>query len=255
MPQTVRGTDLARERIELVFDPATGDAYQETWSGTKAAIEAKHALMRAAGYKSRISNNGHRWECVVTIGNDGSGGSETPLDKWSVSYEWPQISIFNLPQAAKEADSYIDRAQYRLDIEEAVKNGVECPLDPGNFPFAHHLHRMLSRGTEAYEVRRPLLKRSRTFSTAYATRALLTPLEYVYKTSVMDDWFGVPAVIMAQLPADPGTNMTPAGTTWGWRVKGDESDTIPFLNRIEEVKTWIFAAWDTDLHTIVSTPP
>lgn len=251
---TTRGRLCTRESIDYTFSPSTGEGYRETYIGTPQAILGLYESYKRAGFEAELKSGGGAWRLYITFGAAETNRTQIPTDKWEIDYEWPQVSVWSHPAAAKEADGYIDRAQYRKDIEDTVKDGEACTFDPIAYPYAHKLHRWLSRGIEAHEVRRPILKRSRTYSLGYGgQRATLTSSEPVYTTGALAAHFGIDSRVLAQLPADPGPSETPAFTIWGWRLRRDSSEIIPFVNKVQESKDWTYAAWDTDLYNIVTS--
>jgi hypothetical protein len=64
--------------------------------------------------------------------------------------------------------------------------------------------------------------------------------------------FGLPAKIQSQLPANPSAADTPATADWGWWMRTDRSEQIPALNKLEEIKEWVFAAWEIGIFNVIA---
>lgn len=239
------------------FDPASGETLEHAWRGPKAPIFALYAAFRRSGIRASVTNSGPVYTLTAEIASLINEGEETPLDDWEIDHEMVQVSVFNVPEVTAEAKTYTSKAQYRKDIEDAVRKGETKPpmYNPatGVYPFSNWVYTELSRGNEATELDRIVLRRVRHFSFKYAKRAELTVLPTVYKTPALLRVFSpVPDVIQKQLPADPGPADTPELTEWGWKVRRDKSVPIPRLNKVREEKEWVFAAWALLNHRVVS---
>lgn len=238
------------------FDPATGDTLEHSWSGPKAPIFALYSAFRRSRIAARVDHKGPVYTLRANIGalqND----AETPQDEWEIDHEMVQTSLFNVPEVTQEAYRWVEEAgsvtgppaegivhtiaMYRRLLEDAVKRGEPNPLQ--TYPIASLVYLELSRGNEAMELDRIILRRIRHFSPQYAERAKLTRLPNVYSTLALIETFAVPKLVQDQLPATPATEDTPRNTFWGWKVRRDRSVVIPRMNKIREEKEWVFAAW------------
>jgi hypothetical protein len=240
------------------FDPATGDTLEHSWSGPKAAIFALYGAFRRSRIAARVEHRGPVYTLQANIGalqND----AETPQDEWEIDHEMVQTSLFNVPEVTQEAQRWVAEvnsspgpqpagvvptvAMYRRLLEDAVRKGEPNPLPSQFWPIASLVYLELSRGNEATELDRIILRRIRHFSPQYPERAKLTRLPNVYSTLALIETFSVPKLIQDQLPATPPPGDTPKNTFWGWKVRRDRSVVIPRMNKIREEKEWVFAAW------------
>lgn len=261
MPSVATGlAGAVRESTEWIIDPDLGDSIQETWNGLRFQILSLAQGFKKIGAKVRVSHRGPKYSLTVTIGQTPARGVETPVDKYEWDTEQFQSSIFNSPGISREAAAFealninYSRADYRRLIETAVKNGqrLTVPLAPAaSFPFANSAWRSLCRGVESFPLKRLVLRRIRTFSLDYAQRQTLEAFPTAYTSAAMavapPDGFGIPQKIFSQFPADPTAVETPDGTFWGWWLRTDRSEQIPALNKVEETREWVFAAWDESL--------
>lgn len=252
-----------RYGIEYEFDPTTGDQTTESWRGTRPAIVSLARAFARNGYRVRTSNSGPVWEMQLRYGREVSQAVEVPIDTYGFDTEEAQVSIFAFPTAVEEANRDGNPANYRRLIEDAVKNGTPNPYnnDLANFPFSQVLHIDLSRGIEAYPIRRLVLSRNRTYSIGYGIRTgatetmkrvVLNASPVVYTTTALVRDFAIPKVIADQLPPNPPAEQTPVGTQWAWYLRGDSSRVIPALAKVEEQRQWVFAAWTAPYYTVVT---
>jgi hypothetical protein len=251
MPISVKGfAGPIRTRSEITFDPVLGDGVMEWWKGPKQAILGMARYFKEQGYRCTARSAGPLWEFQIFIGK--SDSDEAAQDRWTFDKDFPQISIFALPWVAAEAAKYVSKAQYRKDLEDAVKNGKDNPLDVTQFPLSIGVYEDLSRGTEAYEVERVILRRTRTYSFTFPDKIVLQPLPVVYSEKTLVATFKIPASIQAQMPDPPAdVTLTPSGTRWAWKTRHDSCDEIPYLNKFQEIKEWVFAAWSTHLYAVL----
>jgi hypothetical protein len=256
MPSRVKGYGGAtRIRSELAFDPTLGDGVTETWEGPRTAILSLYRQQRLLGYRCKARNAGAKWQFEIFIGR--TEAAEQPIDRFTWDRDYIQQSIFNLPQAAVEAAKFTDQglfisaADYRKAIEDSVTQGKANKWAADGLVVGPFLFDLLSRGVEAYEVERLVLRRTRSFSTNFTPRIVLEPLPVVYSTQGLIDTFDIPNEISAQFPKDPDKAFTPSGTRWGWKTRHDSSDQIPALGKVQEIKEWVFAAWSTGIYTFI----
>lgn len=230
-----------RTRIETFFDPATGERVREYWQGARLSILGLENGFKRAGFKVSSGNSGAKWELVVEFPYQPEDQVEIPATKWNLDMEGVQVPIWAHPDADKEMDVYSSRAKYVQDIQNAVKDGKPCPLDPVDFPVANYIYFELTRGFEALELKRPVLQRARTYSLSYTQQVVVNAIETVYTTSALIRVFGVDPAVAKRLPADPPT--WPVGTVWAWKLRKQNQQFIPALNKTEEIQDWTFAAW------------
>lgn len=254
MPSVATGlAGAVRVNSEWVIDPDLGDSIEETWQGLKYQIFSLAQGFKKIGAKARVTHRGPLYQVIVTIGQTPARGVEVPVDKYEWDSEQFQVSIFNAAGPSAEALSYsvsanVPLSRYRQVIEDAVKKGTDIAVpfpSESSFPWAWSLYRRLSVGVEAYPLKRLVLRRVRTFSLDYAGRIELSATPIAYSTAALVSTFAIPNKIALQLPEYPSNADTPAYTRWGWWMRTDRSEQIPALNKVEEVREWVFAAWST----------
>jgi hypothetical protein len=249
MGTVIHGTIPTRTRVRQVIDSASGNSWEHEWVGSIAGIASLAATLVAAGARVRDESANGVGRLIATYSVDPDNPSaEEAVDRYEFEMEPVQVSLFNHPAVALESDGYVNQSQYKSDIEEAVSSGAALTLSATEYPLAHEVYRLLSRGVEAYEIKRPVLSRVRAFSPNFSGRVVLSAVETVYTTAALVRDFAIPATVASQLPANPPE--TPEGTTWAWKLRGDRSVFIPAQNRIEETRDWVFASWSTLLYTV-----
>jgi hypothetical protein len=235
---------------EPFYSAETGYGLRQTWHGSKAAIVAKLSTYAQQGYNGTTSKSaGGSWQLVISL-------PDVAFDRWEIDTEWEQRSLFALPQADAEMSAYSNagstgRAAYKKMIEDAVSNGDNAlSVTEGAYPYAYVIFRLMSRGVEAYEVRRPVIRRRRTVALQWATPITLDQNENVYTTAKLITTFAIPALVQLQLPANPA--VTPIDCAWAWKTRTQASSSVPALNKTEEQTEWVFAAWPTKYYTLIS---
>lgn len=125
-----------------------------------------------------------------------------------------------------------------------MRDGIEFVYSD---PDEQALFELFSRGAEAYESPRFVVTRSRVIPVGYAQPAEVSATELIYTTGQLIATFGVPQGFRQKLPITGPT--TPSNTMWGWRVRANDSQFHPSVNKVEERMEWAFAAWSTLLYT------
>lgn len=241
-------------RSGLSYDGSSGTVWEEQWVGSDAGINAKYVEAIALGGKARRTyDQGQAGLYVVYARDPNDASPEVPFIEWEDDVTTEQVDLFAWAPAVAEAETYVEGsvAQYRNDIKDAVDNGEPFPLDAANFPVGSYIYSLLSRGVTSIPLNRPTLTRTREFSSAYEGRNQMTARQTIWTTAALISEFNIPAAVQARLPDDPPANETPAGTVWAWRLAVDRSSYNVSKGKIQEVKTWEFAAWVTSFFNYV----
>jgi hypothetical protein len=240
---------------KFVTDPVAGSSWVLTYEGTAYGVELVGASLLSFGAKIDVTEDGGKCRLVATFAKDPATASdpaaEVPKDRYDLDWELVQASIFSIPAATNEAKGYVSAAQYKKDITDAANNGDKYPLSESSYPVGKLLYQLLTRGTEHYEFKRPVLSRVRTYTDKYPNRTVIEQRETVYTTSSLISTFGIPSDIQAVLPLNPGTTDTPDNAVWAWKLRGERLSYNSGTRRYEESLTWAFAAWDTNLYNLV----
>lgn len=260
MPTTYGSTqfgadgNLCLANVQQTNDPnASGRAWDYTYVGTESSINALASSLTSQGVRFRTASAGGEFSLTATytgLDRDQDPSAETPTDSYGLDTEGVNVSIFAHPRATAEAASYISPAQYKKDIEDALAEGAVNPISETTYPFSATIYRALSRGQEYFELRRPILRRTRTFSARYADRADVEARQVAWRTSTLITAFALPADVSARLPADPDATDTPVGTVWVWRLTLDSSEYNIAQRQWTESKVWVFEAVDPNFYTV-----
>ena len=250
MGTVIHGTIPTLTRRRQVIDSASGNSWEHEWTGSVSGIAALAVALVAAGARVRDESANGVGRLIATYSFDPENPTgEEAVDRYEFDMEQVQVSLFNHPAVALEAAQLGENgpALYKETIEGYVRDGAAYALG-ANYPLGEEVYRLLSRGVESYEIKRPVLSRARAFSPNFSGRVVLSAVETVYTTAALVRDFAIPATVASQLPDNPAE--TPEGTAWAWKLRGDRSIYIPQLNRIEETRDWVFAAWSTLLYVV-----
>jgi len=242
---------VLEERVPT-FDPETGHGYMETYSGTRASIEAKLFELASIGMSVRISSQGPLWKIQAVASGMPNGQDEAPSDKWELDTEYVQEDIRMNPKVLAAAVSpitlawWIKQIEADLDLEQpkGLKKKESDVIDPSH----QELYNLKARGVESHEIERPVLRRRRLIGINHLDRMSMSQVGLVWTTAALIGAFNIPPEIHAKLPNDP--EITPTGTVWGWKGRTNSSVITLGSRKAEETREWVFAAWPTLLYSI-----
>ena len=236
---------------EREFDPVIGDRTVQTWEGDEEDLQAQATLFRQQGFRARVYQyGGPVYRMQVSLPDDG-GGTGTPpqVDTWERITETAQEDIRNNPLlvaavTATVPDNLKSAAMnaFYKDFKQKIRDGNN-QVTFGE-PALQAFFDLLSRGTDAHEVRRTVLRRRRSLPLTYLAQSEVLAVERIYSTAALVNAYQVPQAIASKLPV--AGDITPSNTAWGWKERADTS-TITGL-KVEELKEFVFAAWSTALY-------
>jgi hypothetical protein len=243
---------------ERVFDEQTGFQTVATYEGFKAAVDSALGLLsniRGLRMNSR-QDNGPWYRMTVSYAGTVEGTDEPPVDTWSRIVEFAQEDIRNNPNVIKlvTAAAGVGATTAQIankmfawfkDIQDARK------ADPPALPEPHDIgedlvYELYSRGAEAHEQKRIVVRRRRIIPVSFAQPATIRAVEIVYTTEQLIAAFGVPLEFQPLLPPNPP--FLPSNAMWGWRERSNTTDFVGSINKTEETMEWVFAAWSTVLY-------
>lgn len=247
----VGNTNLTVVNIDRDFDPQTGWRVVFTYQGFQDPCNAQAALSATQGAKTSVRQfQGPVYRATISWGNSQDGSAEVPVDRWERVTEYVQEPLANNPNiiAAAGADGKI-LSKWLKEIRKDLDSDVPQGLDATASDSQRAVYDLMSRGVQAHEVKRFVLRRRRTISLFYADVAVPNAVENIYSTAKLAQVFGIPNVIFAKLPATPAS--APSNTVWSWKERADDSQYTPAYNKSEEVKDWVFAAWSTVVYNLI----
>lgn len=259
-------TGWQRVARRLVTNQPTGAQWEYVYEGTKANLLPLAENLDAKGARITLELRPGKSTLTALWGFDPGSSpetgdpstGETPAQNWEINAEPVQYSVFNLPSVAKEAEKYVTVAQYKADLENAVKNGEAFPFSQTEYPKAYTLFTCyLSRGIEYWEGYRPVIRRNLSYSSTYNNRTTperVSPTTKVYTRDALIRIFSVPATFQPRIPLepDPAVMPLPRLSAWGWRQRTSTAGYSQMQRKWEEVSEWDFAAWPTDLYEVVT---
>jgi hypothetical protein len=245
---TFASSGVTQGSARLVFDQRGGNTWEYTYEGTATGIAAQAAALQAAGARTSIDNSGpiHRLVASFVRDPNESTSAEVAFDVWNIENEEYQVSVFATTRAIEEAGSYTNRALYRSDIEEAVRNGEAYPLSASEFPVGQYIYNLLTQGIDTQPQKLPVISRNRTYSLTYTGtphRVTVTPVVYTRAALIAD--FGIVSPLLDRIPPDPSITL-PEGFVWGWYL-ARESFSYQIERgalKVTENLGWRFGAWN-----------
>lgn len=236
------------------------------FKGPKDALRIASAQWVAIGAKYTIREDGPYSEATVTIGGNSYDpglpiSDQTPPQvgeladiRYEFRTDYVDISIFALPAVAREATATGNPAGYKYALETAVKNGD--PLPPNSGTMATKIYQKLSRGEDSFPVARVSLTRIATFSGNLGLPQVPQGIPPVYVPASFALNWNLPFAVQQMLPpvpVDPATGQVqaPAGTAWGWKQTNYSTNLITKTNQVEQVISWTFAPYDTDIYPFI----
>jgi hypothetical protein len=248
-------------RSGLSFDGSSGQVWEEQWVGSDAGIAAKYVEAIALGGKARRTyDQGQAGLYVVYARDPNDVSPEVPYEEWDDDVTTEQTDLFSWAPVVNEAKDFVSAstnrtgtiAAYRKDIKDAVDDGLAYPLSRTSWPVGAFVYDLLSKNVTSIPLNRPTLTRTREFSSAYTGRNQMTARQSIWTTAALISAFNIPAAVQSRLPDDPPANETPSGTVWAWRLAVDRSSYNVSKGKIQEVKTWEFAAWVSSFFNYVT---
>ena len=247
--QGISGSTPQLVGTQITADPALSPVFVSTYRGEKTMLRAyTDNTWIPEGAKVTLDESGPMGIATVTYArNPNTQENDNTISvRWDISTDRVDVSLFSLPAVDLEANTYISVAQYRTDIEDAVKNGTTLTMSAANFPLAYIVWAKLSRGQDSFPTTRVSLTRSRTFSTQYVVLEPLTSFPPIYTTAGLISEYSVPAVIQSILPSPPAN--VPANQQWGWLQTDRSTNYTQKTNSVEERYSWAFFAADLDIY-------
>jgi hypothetical protein len=242
------------------FDPQAGFVYVQRYNGSEAAVRALETGFIAGRARTRIVQDGPHYILEVRTAAPQDGSVELPIDKWEFDTDFVQDPIWSGPKIIAAAAAFGATQNPVLTADDVIKqwrddfktksDAKTLPKDTGFTGDKLHLYvSNVVRGQEAIEVERAILTRVRSFSATYAGQVILDAVPKVYTTGSLISLFAIPPAIANRLPGNPA--YTPLYTAWGWKKRKDSSEFILAINKVQETKDFVFAAWDTLSHDII----
>lgn len=236
------GVTVAAE--EPQFDAETGALWVDvTFKGSRAAIFDVGTDLQAQGVAYQCSQDGpvHSLRArMPTVIN-----TEQPQDRYEISTEAQDKSIFEHPsaiQAAAEYDNELtsDGAEtWREVAEKAVSENVIGATSGVIGSVIRHLR----AGVTGWQIDFIVLRRFRQVALGYAAAAgkiTLDDGQFIYTTAQLN----LPDAVYFNLPDTPA--VPSADYSWGWRKRGQRVEIVG--NFAEQTVELVFAPWSTFLY-------
>lgn len=244
------GVGLALVKVEEQFRAGdTGTVFNYEWVGSEEACRSTADALRGLGFDSTLSQEDGNWRLVGFITDQSVilGGSENVETTWELDQNFSEIDFFHIGKIHDALTTeQIEAVKKELDKGE---DGKETVFTGAAAEIQKQAYRLKRQGVESVYQARPVLRRTFTYSSRYAQRSVIDLSPNRYTTAQLVSLFNVPAVVAAQLPADPA--LKPQDTTFGWIVQRSTATTGLRSQTINEVTEWVFAAWADALYDSV----
>lgn len=221
--------------ISPASDPVRGQSWAYLYTGTRTGIETLAANLALQGVRYTARHERGLSSLEAYFGADPNGGSESPIDSYSRDVDIITEDTFANPLLWPWMFSNSNPAEARKLMLDAVNEGN---LASFNNPAADAAYLALTRGKNTYSYRPPTLRRTRSFSTSYASPRTPSTIPVAYTREALIREFSIPAAIASSMiPADPTTPL-PESTRWLWMLTQDSSETSRGGLRITETMVW-----------------
>lgn len=242
---------------EVNFDFQHGTQVSLIYEGPEADIKAFAAQFALVARAHAYRHEGPVWRVRITGGKDLTGEPDTQvLERWTRRTETVQLDIKSNPKLIATAGSEQTLGRWVKEIKSILKDGnPENPswptieAVPAKQQAKVDLLKLMARGTDAYETSRIVLVQRLVKPLNQLGLSAVRAVPAFYSTAAMVH-FNVPAPLLAELPPDGGPK--PSNTEWGWMQRDNDEDITPVLDKVEQTRTWAFAAWSTLLYEYVA---
>jgi hypothetical protein len=238
---------------EIEFDLQHGVRITLIYEGDEASMKALAAQF-SAGNARAARHDGPVWRTRVTGGPELAGGGDpSAVEKWSLKSETVQVDIRNNPKLIQAAGNETTLAKWVKECKDTLKDPAGTPLpvdsDPNKQASKQALFELMARGTDSYEVSRPVLVERLIKPLSQLHQLEIWAVPVFYSTTALVSNYGIPTPLATKLPPNPATK--PSNTQWGWKERDNEEDITPVYNKVEHVRMWAFAAWSTLMYDYV----
>lgn len=276
----------ARVGRRFITNNPNGVQWEYIYEGTQAnllplatnlSLKGARVTLELNAGKSTLSalwgfNPGDNPEDGSTAPNTG----EQPVDRFELTKEPEQISIFSLPKVIAEAKTFqgsppssssskttttsTGAAAYKYILETAAKNGESMPLIPSGisdyplYPMAGYIwENYLTKGVTHWDGWRPVVRRTREYSLTYDLNtptdkvSMTTP---VYTRDKLISEFGIPPNFANRIPLDPTDDHPGDNEIFGWRFRSFHYGYDIGTRKVSESSEWDFASWSIGLYEI-----
>jgi len=258
-------------RNEATYSHGQGWSHLREYRGGDSEVTGVMNALIDGGWECSTSRDDQYTRLVATRGGSEFNAETDFYDKFSITKETLQKSIWTLPKIVKAVDEFgvantgYSLPFFKMTIEEALSSGDEAemvnwfgpkPGTAGDYTgTAWSVYNELCRGADSYETEYIVLARERVVSVEYyVTDTMPIPQansQYIYTSSAaLRGAFGIPTIDGVTWPDDAGapTNST-TDLQWGWRERRREIRWQEGA-RVEVSQDWVWAEWSTNLYQI-----
>lgn len=243
------GVILVAEEPAHDADSGT-DMFDTTWAGSRAAIFGLATDLRAQGISFRTTQSGPVYMLtarVPTVQPD-----EVPPDRYEISTEAVDKSVFEIPEAIAESQVYDGllpegAETYKQWAEQTA--ATKRNFVAGTWPIQEAIVRHLKAGVTGFQIDFVVLRRFRQCPIEYANSAgrfTLDANNYIYTTGQLNLPSSV-AFITPAFPADPSVDFA-----WGWKRRSQRVEIVG--DYAEQTVELVLAPWSTLAYEVATSP-
>lgn len=220
-------------------------AFEFAYAGTENGIANLASSLALQGISFRKSNTGGRHTLTATYGADPTNVAlEVPDDAYSIRTEMLYVNLWAHPRVWPFLDDGSTAfSERKKAVTDAIANGTALTGAYATDGTAQAMYRALTRGVTSYPAPTRVFTRRREFSTGYPNQRTIDPNPRYYPRASLISLFAIPTSVAERIPQDP-TQAAPAGSSWGWFLRQDDSEIIPAISKVRETLDFIFGAWD-----------
>ena len=252
-----KGGDTTLRELQPGYegDPVYGLRVIRRFEGPKDDIVSQGQIFMAGGFTVSMEPVAGSWYRLYVRAPNAQEPNQPPVDTWERTVERVQEDIRNNPKviaaavAAAGGDpgaGVSELNKWHKEAKELIKSGTG--LVYAN-PDRQAFFELMSRGAEAFLVRRIIARRRRIIASNVPAQSDVNAVEEFYSTAKLIEIFAIPPDVASKLPV--GGN-APSNTAWGWMERMDTSITTPAYAQTEEIKDWVFSAHSTFLYDYIS---
>ena len=219
--------------------------YEYVYEGTETGISNLANTLAAQGVTFRSDTSAGNHRLVATYGNDiANPAMEVPDDLYSIRTGMLYVNLWAHPRVWPFLDDGSTAfSERKKAVTDAIANGTALTGAYATDGAAQAMYRALTRGVTSYPAPTRVFTRRREFSTGYPNPRTIDPTPRYYPRASLISLFAIPTSVAERIPQDP-TQAAPAGSSWGWFLRQDDSEIIPAISKVRETLDFIFGAWD-----------
>ncbi len=226
----------------------SGDYTLFTYEGTKAELQALVPAIVGAGgmweMEESFTGVGSKLTARFSTNVGAGGGTEVPTNTWEFFANRVEKDLLESDLASVATISKAEKA--------VIKGAIANNENPSLAGAAGTIFDLEQIGVRARIQFAPILKNTKSVSTAYAVKASLTNVGKIISPTSIGTLESIPNTVLFNLPNDvwSGTGVIPAPTptmAYGW-LKFHPTIQVAAYQKTQIVQEWVYGLWSTFLY-------